>query len=240
MLSKVLIFSALILLPAMANAQTADNDMQLELRYYAPKLKFTSQGIVPKPYSNFRDTLNIKNGNAPEYRLSGKNLSVDYIRIHEKGAAKIDAGQPADAYTKLNLDYASANYLAPIKSTENSSSYWLAGLRYYRFDTSLNIVAPYGDKTLAKQLNQIAPAVGIGGKRYLDAAQKLAIYSEFSGFPLGGRGHFYDFDAGLKYSPCKNLTTNVGYRVLDLKINNDDGSGLYKLSGWYGGLNYSF
>ena len=75
MLSKSSFFTTiLLLLPALASAQTADDDLQLELRYYAPNLKFTSHGIVPAAYSNFRDTLNIKNGNAPEYRLSGKRV----------------------------------------------------------------------------------------------------------------------------------------------------------------------
>lgn len=122
MLSKSSFFTTiLLLLPALASAQTADDDLQLELRYYAPKLKFTSHGIVPAAYSNFRDTLNIKNGNAPEYRLSGKNWYVDYIAIHEKGYAShhIPAHGsliPADSRTKLNLDYASFNYLSPIKT----------------------------------------------------------------------------------------------------------------------------
>lgn len=113
MLSKSSFFTTiLLLLPALASAQATDDDLQLELRYYAPKLKFTSHGIVPAAYSNFRDTLNIKNGNAPEYRLSGRNWYVDYIAIHEKGYAShhIPAQGsliPADSRTKLNLDYAS-------------------------------------------------------------------------------------------------------------------------------------
>ena len=119
MLSKSSFFTTiLLLLPAMASAQTADDDLQLELRYYAPKLKFTSHGIVPAAYSNFRDTLNIKNGNAPEYRLSGKNWYVDYIAIHEKGYASHHIPAPgslipADSRTKLNLDYASFSWLFP-------------------------------------------------------------------------------------------------------------------------------
>lgn len=126
MLSKSSFFTTiLLLLPALASAQTADNDLQLELRYYAPKLKFTSHGIVPAAYSNFRDTLNIKNGNAPEYRLSGKNWYVDYIAIHEKGYAShhIPAQGsliPADSRTKLNLDYASFNYLLPSKQQKTA------------------------------------------------------------------------------------------------------------------------
>lgn len=43
MLSKSSFFTTiLLLLPALVSAQTADDDLQLELRYYAPKLKFTS------------------------------------------------------------------------------------------------------------------------------------------------------------------------------------------------------
>lgn len=161
MLSKSSFFTTiLLLLPALASSQTADDDLQLELRYYAPKLKFTSYGIVPAAYSNFRDTLNIKNGNAPEYRLSGKNWYVDYIAIHEKGYAShhIPAQGsliPADSRTKLNLDYASFNYLSPIKTTENGTAYWLAGLRCYRFDTALQFSSPVPalNKKYAKQLN---------------------------------------------------------------------------------------
>ena len=38
MLSKSSFFTTiLLLLPALASAQTADDDLQLELRYYAPK-----------------------------------------------------------------------------------------------------------------------------------------------------------------------------------------------------------
>lgn len=224
MLSKSSFFTTiLLLLPALASAQTADDDLQLELRYYAPKLKFTSHGIVPAAYSNFRDTLNIKNGNAPEYRLSGKNWYVDYIAIHEKGYASHHIPAPgslipADSRTKLNLDYASFNYLSPIKTTENGTAYWLAGLRCYRFDTALQFSSPVLNKKCAKQLNQFAPAFGIGGKHYLDEAHRLQLYSELSGLPLGGRGHTYDLDIGVKYSPCKNLSANAGYRVLDLKI----------------------
>lgn len=196
MLSKSSFFTTiLLLLPALASAQTADDDLQLELRYYAPKLKFTSHGIVPAAYSNFRDTLNIKNGNAPEYRLSGKNWYVDYIAIHEKGYASHHIPTqgsliPADSRTKLNLDYASFNYLSPIKTTENGTAYWLAGLRCYRFDTALQFSSPVLNKKYAKQLNQFAPAFGIGGKHYLDAAHQLQLYSELSGW-YGGLSYSF-------------------------------------------------
>ena len=80
MLSKSSFFTTiLLLLPALASAQTADDNLQLELRYYAPKLKFTSHGIVPAAYSNFRDTLNIKNGNAPRIQVKRQKL---VCRLH--------------------------------------------------------------------------------------------------------------------------------------------------------------
>lgn len=102
MLSKSSFFTTiLLLLPALASAQTADDDLQLELRYYAPKLKFTSHGIVPAAYSNFRDTLNIKNGNAPEYRLSGKNWYVDYLAPHSGTRQPDSGGQPHQAESGL-------------------------------------------------------------------------------------------------------------------------------------------
>ncbi len=245
MVRKILLLVA-IMLGSVASALAAESDVQLELRYYAPQLKFTSKGIVPPKYSNFRDTLGIKNASVPEYRLSWQAWTADYIRIRENGQAVHyvplqQASMPVQLRSRLNLDYAAASWHKDIEANAGGSWYWLAGLRYYRFAAGLDSrgLGAY-DVHYAKQLNQLAPAIGLGGRHSLDAGGRSVLYTELSGLPLGGRGHLYDFDAGIDYRPLENFKVNAGYRVLDLKINNDDGVGLYKLSGWYAGMTYSF
>lgn len=246
MVRKVLLLFTAMMLVSIACAQAAECDLQLELRYYAPKLKFTSKGIVPPKYSNFRDTLGIKNASVPEYRLSWQDWSTDYIRIRENGQAlhyvPLPQGNvPVQLRSRLDLDYAAVSWHKDIEANTGGSWYWLAGLRYYRFTAGLDSrgLGAY-DVRYAKQLNQLAPAIGLGARHSLDAGGRITLYTELSGLPLGGRGHLYDFDAGIDYRPLDNFKVNAGYRVLDLKINNNDGNGLYKLSGWYAGMTYSF
>lgn len=245
MVRKILLLVA-IMLGSVTSALAAESDVQLELRYYAPQLKFTSKGIVPPKYSNFRDTLGIKNASVPEYRLSWQAWTADYIRTRENGQAVHyvplpQSSMPVQLRSRLNLDYAAASWHRDIEASTGGSWYWLAGLRYYRFTAGLDSLGLGAyDVHYAKQLNQLAPAIGLGGRHSLDAGGRSVLYTELSGLPLGGRGHIYDFDAGINYRPLDNFRVNAGYRVLDLKINNDDGAGLYKLSGWYAGMTYSF
>ncbi len=245
MVRKILLL-ATIMLGCVANALAAESDVQLELRYYAPKLKFTSKGIVPPKYSNFRDTLGINNASVPEYRLSWQDWTADYIRIRENGQTVHyvplpQTSVPVQLRSRLNLDYAAISWHRDVEANAGGSWYWLAGLRYYRFTAGLDSqgLGAY-DIHYARQLNQLAPAIGLGGRHSLDARGSVELYTELSGLPLGGRGHIYDFDAGINYNPLDNFKINAGYRVLDLKIHNNDGTGLYKLSGWYAGVAYTF
>ena len=245
MVRKILLLVA-IMLGSVASALAAESDVQLELRYYAPQLKFTSKGIVPPKYSNFRDTLGIKNASVPEYRLSWQAWTADYVRIRENGQAVHyvplpQSSMPVQLRSRLNLDYAAVSWHKDIEANAGGSWYWLAGLRYYRFTAGLDSLGlgPY-DVHYTRQLNQLAPAIGLGGRCSLNTRGSVKLYTELSGLPLGGRGHIYDFDAGINYRPMDNFRVNAGYRVLDLKINNGDGAGLYKLSGWYAGMTYSF
>lgn len=246
MVKKLSLLLICMMSVGMAGTQAAERDLQLELRYYAPKLKFTSKGIVPAKYSNFRDTLGIKNTSVPEYRLSWQAWTADYIRIRENGQAVHyvplpQASVPVQLRSRLNLDYAAVSWHKDIEANAGGSWYWLAGLRYYRFTAGLDSqgLGVY-DVHYARQLNQLAPAIGLGARHSLNSRGSVELYTELSGLPLGGRGHVYDFDAGINYKPVDNFKVNAGYRVLDLKINNDDGTGLYKLSGWYAGVAYTF
>lgn len=228
----------------------AKSDVSVELRYYAPKLKFEARGLKNSfqqaGLGNFRDTFGIKNSHAPEYMVNWKNWSLDYIRIREDGRNLNKSIDRAD----LNLDYVALNYRKKFHQSDGREAYWLGGLRYYQFDAAVYFGHPQMKKyNFSNKQKQWLPAVGVGGKWYLDSEKKWDIRSELSGGTLGKRGHFYDWDVGLHYVSSPHLGWNVGYRVLDLKIRdgeheffaeNGSISSVYKLSGWYGGVEYRF
>lgn len=228
----------------------AKSDVSVELRYYVPKLKFETKGLKDsfqqEGLGNFRDTLGIRNSHAPEYKMNWKNWSVDYIRVHEDGRNLHKGVDRAD----LNLDYVALNYRKNFHQSDTHEAYWLGGLRYYQFYTAVHFGPSLQKKiSFSNKQKQWLPAVGIGGKWYLDSEKKWDVRSELSGGTLGKRGHFYDWDVGLHYVSSPHLGWNVGYRVLDLKIRdgehgdfaqNGSISSVYKLSGWYGGVEYRF
>ena len=228
----------------------AKSDVSVELRYYAPKLKFEARGLKNSfqqaGLGNFRDTFGIKNSHAPEYMVNWKNWSLDYIRIREDGRNLNKSIDRAD----LNLDYVALNYRKNFHQSDTHEAYWLGGLRYYQFYAAVYFGHPQMKiNNFSNKQKQWLPAVGVGGKWYLDSEKKWDIRSELSGGTLGKWGHFYDWDVGLHYVSSPHLGWNVGYRVLDLKIRdgeheffaeNGSISSVYKLSGWYGGVEYRF
>ncbi len=248
---------ALLCLPLPVNGAGASGENQelsIAVRYYAPKLKFESRGFHPQlnhllgargDAFSFRDTLGIRNSHAPEHLISWKNWSLDYIRIHENGANP----HRLIRYADLDLDYAALNYKKKFHQSPREEGYVLGGLRYYQFGFGMSLTKPLEKIHFHKTQRQWMPAVGIGGRWYLDAGRKWDFHTELSGATLGKLGHFYDWDVGLHYQSSPHLGWHVGYRVLDLKIRDDDHpawsehghiSSVYKLSGWYGGVEYRF
>ncbi len=259
MRGKWLVPLAVLCLPLLVNGEepftrNQEEAVSVAVRYYAPKLKFESRGfhsavrpmlgIAGNTFS-FRDILGIRNSHAPEYLISWKNWSLDYIRIHENGSN----GKRLIGHADLDLDYVALNYKKKFHQSPRNEGYLVGGVRYYQFDFGISLPFPLEKYSFRKKQRQWLPAVGIGGRWYLDAGKKWDLHSELSGGTLGKLGHFYDWDVGLRYRSSPHLGWNVGYRVLDLKIRDDAHpdfsehghiSSVYKLSGWYGGLEYRF
>ena len=75
---------------------------------------------------------------------------------------------------------------------------------------------------------------------YMRIRPRLDLYAQFSGLPLGNRGHFSDFESGIKYSPQKNLSISAGWRRIDFKLRRGSGVGTFERSGLFVGVRYDF
>ena len=84
----------------------------------------------------------------------------------------------------------------------------------------------------------VLPSVGINF--YMRIRPRLDIYFQFSGMTLGKRGHFCDFETGLKYFPQKNFSISAGWRRVDFKLRRGGEVSDFDLNGMFAGVRYDF
>ena len=81
---------------------------------------------------------------------------------------------------------------------------------------------------------------GVGVNFYMRVRPRVDIYLQFSGMSLGSRGHFEDFESGIKYFPQKNFSISAGWRRIDFKLRRGGNVGDFHQSGLFAGLRYDF
>ena len=114
---------------------------------------------------------------------------------------------------------------------KNISADWIHSLMGtgLEWNVALNAV----DKKFA-----VLPSVGINF--YMRIRPRLDIYFQFSGMTIGNRGHFSDFETGLKYFPQKNFSISAGWRRVDFKLRRGGEVSDFDLNGMFAGVRYDF
>ena len=81
----------------------------------------------------------------------------------------------------------------------------------------------------------------IGAVLEINPHKNVCAFAEISGIAAGGYGHFFDAELGVKIIPYKYLSIVAGYRILDMKL--EDNSNNYadlELSGPFMGVTLRF
>ena len=84
----------------------------------------------------------------------------------------------------------------------------------------------------------VLPSVGIN--LHMRIRPRLDFYVQFSGLTLGRRGHFSDFESGIKYFPQKNFSISAGWRQADFKLRRGGDRENFVSSGIFAGVRYDF
>lgn len=84
----------------------------------------------------------------------------------------------------------------------------------------------------------VLPSVGINF--YMRIRPRLDVYFQFSGMTIGNRGHFTDFETGLKYFPQNNFSISAGWRRVDFKLRRGGEVSDFDLNGMFAGVRYDF
>lgn len=196
-----------------------------------------------------KSDLGFGNDKAPEVILRYKRFTMDYIRVHGTGEREFTKAAPllfggTNLRGTVNSDsefhYLKLQITNPIVSAFGSGVDWSYGITgiYWKgsaegteIDTGRNIHK-------SEKFGAPVPTLGIGAHASL--LPEIKAYAQISGLPLGGYGHFYDFEAGVRYNPTDFLGIDVGYRKIHANIKHKNDSGNFTLSGPYAGLRFDF
>ena len=84
----------------------------------------------------------------------------------------------------------------------------------------------------------VLPSIGVN--LYMRIRPRLDVCLQFSGFTLGRRAHFTDFEAGVKYWPRRDVSISAGWRSVDFKLRRSGETGDFDLNGLFVGVRYDF
>lgn len=225
-------------------------NVSVEARYFSPKLgmKVKSDEIYTinnNSRVDFKDTLGLDDKAAPELKVKYNSFELDYFHLHSSGSKNL-ASEPVkfnntvfntNVNTKLDFDYLFIKKTNRLLHTNFVKLDYDYGLMGFHFNGKLNDSKNNESKNFVAGL----PVVGFSVQTSIDKVHNnLDFYATISGLPAGGYGHFYDFETGLKYSIGNNLTTSIGYRAVDLKVNHDDDDVNLSMNGPFLGIAYNF
>ena len=228
-----------------------DCPFSIEGRFFSPH--FDANVKSDKIYFNggtvgLKDNLGFGNDNAPEVILRYKRFSLDYIYIHGSGH-KTYSGHDVLTFggrkyrgqvdSKNTLHYLKLNFTNPIKMTEDGGLTWSYGLTGMFWKGKVSGSDQRGrHESRSEDFGVPIPTLGLGAQ--INILPQLHGYANLSGMYFGHYGHFYDFEAGVKYKPTPHFAITAGYRKIETKVDHKDDYGKLKMNGPFAGVRFDF
>lgn len=226
--------------------------VSIEGRWFSPHMdiKVKSDKIRYRDGSvGLKDDLGFGDDKAPEVIFRYKRFTADYIRVHGTGERTFTKAQPllfggANLRGTINSDsefhYLKLQITNPVVSAFGSGVDWSYGITgiYWKGSVTGTDVSTGKSIDKSESLGVPVPTLGIGAHASL--LPKIKAYAHISGLPLGGYGHFYDFEAGIRYNPVDFVGIDIGYRKIHANIKHKEDSGKFNLQGPYAGIRFDF
>lgn len=228
-----------------------DCPFSIEGRFFSPH--FDAHVKSDKIYYNggtvgLKDNLGFGNDNAPEVILRYKRFSLDYIYIHGSGH-KTYSGHDVLTFggrryrgqvdAKNTIHYLKLSITNPIKMTEDGGLTWSYGLTGMFWKGKVSGSDLRGrSESRSEDFGVPIPTLGLGAQ--INILPQFHGYANLSGMYFGHYGHFYDFEAGVKYKPTPHFAITAGYRKIETKVDHKDDYGKLKMNGPFAGLRFDF
>lgn len=218
------------------------DEFTVGLRYFAPKMKggIKSNSIHKGTGRvDFKNDLNLSNGTPTDILFGYKNMSLEWMHLHEGGTSSQtvtfnDKVYDAGTDTKNNFDYVKFNVSNPLAKTKSVEANWTYGLNVMRFDANVS------NKTLGEEGKTITvplPTLGVGATYKI--SDRFGVYTGISGLPLGGHGNVFDWESGVKYN-SNQVQIGAGWRVINISAKSGDDEAKYRLSGPFAEVTFLF
>ena len=225
--------------------------LSIEARFFAPHFdaKVKSDSIRYNGGKvGLQDDLGFDNDNAPELIFRFKRFSADYIHVHGSGTTNLNGDRlkfggtnfSGRVSSKSDFNYLKLTFTNPIVSVMGTGVDWSYGLTGMHWKGKVRGSESYtGLRTQkSKEYGVPVPTLGLGAHAAL--LPSLTAYATISGLPLGGYGHYYDFEAGLRYMPLEVVGVSFGFRRIEIDLKHDDDSAKMTMNGPYAGVRVDF
>lgn len=228
-----------------------DPAFSFEARYFNPhfdanvksnKISYNGGSV------GLKNDLGFGNDKAPEFILRYKHLTLDYIRLTGDGD-KVYSGtnvltfggtrMRGQLHSRNELHYIKLNVTNNIKSVNGNGfdwSYGITGMFWKGKVSGTNTAGRHEERS--EDYGVPVPTLGVGAHARL--WDNLNAFAHISGLPLGGYGHFYDFEAGLRFKPTEHFGITAGFRRIHANIKHKDENGNFTMNGPYFGLRADF
>jgi hypothetical protein len=258
MLRKFLFAMCLLLIASGTALAQNDAKVEFEGRYWITDLtaraKVTENDVGTD--IDFKTDLGLKDKNFPDGRFTWytgpkSKLRLAYTRISYSGDKNVErtiefGGEIYNVGTRVITDF-DVKYIRLgwvwqfINVADGKVKFGtLLEAKGFWVDTSLeapDIALPVKEsEKFAIGLPTIGVALDINPHKMVN------IFAEISGLPAGKYGYFLDGEAGIKIKiiPIKNLSILGGYRIFDIKAENDSDFAKLRISGPFIGATLRF
>ena len=236
-MTKVFILSVGLLLFCVEGTMAQQNKVEFEGRYWISELDAKAKVVSNSVGTDFdfQSDLGLGDEDFTEGRIYWNASKNSKIRL-----AYTEIGYSGSKNITESIEFDGKTYsIGALVNTELDLTYFKLGWIWQRLsflDNTIKVGTLLEAKGLMADVSLAAPnelpsisesADFIGGLPTFGVAvnllpmEQLDVFFEISGLPAGDFGYFFDAEVGVKYIPFKNFSIIAGYRMIDIKAEDD-------------------
>ena len=242
------------LLVLVAPKPTVAQIVDLEGRYWFTNLDASTRvesGSIPGTRIDVGEDLRVDDANIPEVRLTfstslNSKLRLAYLQGSFDGDTTLSqsirfSGTTFGANTRVDTDL--DLYYGRIGWTWQFAA--VPGI--FKIGPLLELKGVVVDATIRSPGTGLRESATLpmafptlGAMLNITPISVLDVFAEVSGMTFGDFGHVVDAEIGVRFIPIRFVTVSAGYRLFDLRVNNDDDFAKLKLTGPFVGASIRF
>ena len=241
-MKKIILACCLILLSTFQPVNAFSSDGGFDLQVSRPELKLKANFLGQE--IDITEKAGVMKGDSVQSSLFiNDRVRLSYADFSYEGQkqffSKIKLNN--DLTSQWNLTYGGIGYLMPIDSPFGVDMHMIFDVKGYEIQS--NMQAHLMENEVLNQeifnLRGIAPTLGFGVTKNIQ--DKVQVYGEVMGLPLGDLGTYFDLDTGIKIK-MNDIAMNLGYRSVHIESAYYSMKNFFdaKFQGPYFGLSYAF